>query len=89
MVVAILSDDDVHHAERERGIGARVDGQVLVRQARCLGTMRVDHDETRSLTARLDNERPQVHVRGKHVGAPGDDQLGFCKLFGLRCVAKA
>ena len=72
-VVKIFVDDDVHHAQRERGVGARIDGQVPVGACRGARAIRIDHHQLRAIASRLFDERPQMNVVAVNVRRPGDD----------------
>ena len=78
-----VADDDVHHAKRERRVGAGVDGDVPVRGARGARGVRVDDDELRAVAARFFNEGPEVDVVAVNVGRPGEDQLRVRESFGV------
>ena len=76
-VVAVLeavAEDDVHHPERERRVGAGQQREVPVRLLGGPRAVRVDRDQPRAAPARLLDERPQVDVRADDVRAPGEDQ---------------
>ena len=74
----LVAHQDVHDAERQRGIGADADRQVEVG---CLGAARAaridHHDRHAALLALLLGQRPEMHVGGGEVGAPGDHQVGM------------
>ena len=78
-VVAVgepVAHQDVHDAERQRGVGADADRQVPVGAARGAGAARIDDDERHAALARRLDQRPEMHVGRGEVGAPGDDQVG-------------
>ncbi len=85
----VFADDDVHHGERQRGIAARVDEEVLVRGGSGAVAVRIDDVELRAVAPRFDDERPEMDVRAEDVRAPGDDQLRVAELLGLGAVADA
>ncbi len=66
----------VHHAERERGVGADPGGDVPVGLGGGAAPARIDHDQLRASRARLLDLGPRVDGRRDQVGAPGDDQIG-------------
>ena len=73
MVDQILGDDDVDHAERQRGIGAGLDGQVPVG---LLGGPRgdgVDDHDLGAAALRLRDERPVMQVVADRVDRPQND----------------
>ena len=76
MVDQILGDDDVDHAERQRGVGAGLDGQVPVG---LLGGPRgdgVDDHDLGAAALRLGDERPVMQVVADRVDRPEDDVFG-------------
>ena len=75
-VLEAFGEDDVHHGQGEQGIGAGVDGEVLVGECGGAGAVGVDDDEACPLTASLLDEGPEVDVVAVDVGAPGDDEAG-------------
>ena len=88
-IVKLFADDDVHHAQRQRGVAARIDEEMLVgRRARAIAAG-IDGVEPGAVAARLHDEGPQMHVGAEDVRAPGDDQLGVPELLGFGAVAKA
>jgi hypothetical protein len=70
-VVEVLLKDDVHEAERQREVGARVNGVMPVSQAGSPGLHRIDDIEAGALPARFDDEWPQVNIGSEDVGSPG------------------
>jgi hypothetical protein len=88
-VVQVLADDDVHHGERQRGVAAGIDEEMLVGGRAGAVAVRIDGVELRAVAPRFHDERPQVDVGAENVGAPGDDQLGVAELLGLGAVADA
>src|SRR5208337_1705616 len=72
-VVEIFVDDDVHQAERQRGIGAGIDRQVPVGalgRARAIG---IDNHQLRAFAASLFDKRPEMDVVAMNVRCPGND----------------
>jgi len=70
-----LGDDDVHHAQRERAVGARLDGHVPVRLFGGARAHGVDDHDLGTLLLRFEDERPRVQVGADHVHPPHDDVL--------------
>jgi hypothetical protein len=77
VVEPVVRDQLVHHAERERAVAARQEGDVLVALLGGVGPARVDADELRAGAPGLQRERPEVQVRGDRVAAPDDDQAAL------------
>src|SRR5271165_2230884 len=71
-----LADDDVHHGQRERAVGAGPDRDVPVRVRGRPVPDRVDHHDLGAAALRLGHERPQVQVRRDHVAGPDEDVAG-------------
>src|SRR4029077_1932092 len=82
-VEKILVDDDVHQAEGESGIGARIDRQIPVSQLCSARAVRIDDDQLRALVASLFDEGPEMNVVPVNIRAPGDDVARLRKLFRL------
>ena len=57
-IIELLGDDHVHHAQRERSIGARINGQVPVGALRCAGLVWIDHHELGAFAPGLFYKRP-------------------------------
>ena len=77
-VVAVdqaLGDQHVHHAERERAVGAGQQRDVLRAFLRRQAAVRIDRDHLGAAALRLLHARPQVQVGDDRVGAPEQDQL--------------
>ncbi len=72
-VVQPLVDDDMHHAQRQRRVGPRIDGQVPVRAGRGAGAVRINHHQLGAFAARFRDERPQMDVVAVDIRAPRDD----------------
>src|SRR5204863_3175778 len=68
-----ITPDDVHQAQRQRGIRAGADGQPPVAACRCLAAIRIDADDLRPRFAGAVHDRPKVHVRNAGVRSPVDD----------------
>ena len=82
-VKKIFADDDVHHAQGERGIGAGIDGQIPVGALRGARAVRVDDDQLRAFAASFFDEGPEMNVVAVNVRGPGDDVARMRKLFRL------
>ena len=82
-IVQILSDQHVHHPQRQRRVAARVDEKMLVGELPRPVAMWIDDVKLRPIAARFHNKRPQVHIRTQNVRAPRQDQLRVAKLLGL------
>src|SRR5258708_593696 len=88
-VVEIFTNDDVHHAQRESGIAAGIDEEMLVGQFAGAVTMRVNRVEPRALAPRFDDEGPQVDIGAENIRAPGENEPGVAELLGLGAVLEA
>ena len=75
VVLQVLGEQHVHHAERERRVRARPDRDPLVALSRGARADRIDADDRRALLARLQHERPEVRVRRERVRAPEEDEV--------------
>ena len=74
----LVAHQDVHDAERQRGIGADADRQIEVGRLGAARAARIDHDDRHAaLLPLLLGERPEMHVGGGEVGAPRDHQVGM------------
>ena len=81
VVDQVLGDQHVHHAKRQRGVGAGHQRDVLVA---LLGRQRavwVDRDQLRAAPLGFLRARPEMQVRGDRIAAPDDDQLRILELF--------
>ena len=73
--LAVVGDDPVHHAQGQRGVGLRVDGNPLIGHGGCGALARVDDDD---LAAGLLGGHVVAQLGGVGVGdvaAPHDEQL--------------
>ncbi len=77
-------EDDVHHAQGQRGVGAGADGDVPVGERGGTGAIGIDDDEARARAAGLLDHGPQVHVVAVDVRAPGEDEFGEAEILGGR-----
>ena len=73
----------MHHAQRQRGVRARTDWQMPVRDARGPCAIWIDDDQLRAMPPRLFDEWPQVNVVAVNVRRPRDDVLRMPELFRL------
>ena len=79
-VVAIdqpLADQHVHHAQRERAVGAGKERDMLRALLRRQALVRIDGDDFGPAPLSRLHTSPQVQVRHDRVRAPEDDQLRF------------
>ncbi len=74
VVEPILAHQHMHEPERERGIGAGQQRDVLVALLGGRRAVRVDRDQLRPLALGLLRKAPQVQVRRDRVRAPEDDE---------------
>ena len=82
-VFETFGEDDVHHAERERGVGAGMNGDVPVGEFRGAGLIGIDDDEACAGAACFFDLRPEMNAVAVNVRAPGDDQARAMKLLGI------
>ena len=66
-------DDDVHHSECERRVGARIDGQIPVGAPRGAGPVGIDYYQFGALATGFFDEWPQMDVIAMNIRGPGDD----------------
>ena len=71
-----VAHQDVHDAQGQRRVGADADRQVPVGPVSGAAAAGVDDDERDAPFADGLDLRPEVHVGGDEVGAPGDDEIG-------------
>src|SRR5436190_10801867 len=79
-IVAVLEpqpEDYVHHPESERGIRPRPDGNPLVALGGGSGAQRIDGDDRRASLASLEDEWPEMRIRGESVGSPEQHQVAI------------
>jgi hypothetical protein len=81
VVEQVFTDQHVHHAQRQRGIGARHQGDVLVAFFGGQGAVGIDRDQLGAAPLGFLHAHPEVQVRGDRVAAPDDDQFGVLELF--------
>ena len=74
--VQVVADDPIHHAQRQRRIGLRLDRDPLVGHGRRGALARVDDDDLRAVLARGHVIAQLGRVRVRHVASPHDEQLG-------------
>ena len=72
-VVQPLADDDVHHSERERGVGPRPDQQGLVRLRRRLRLPHVDGDDVRAAALRGSQVTARQRL-ARDIRSPEEDE---------------
>ena len=81
-VFQALIQDDVHQAQRQRGIRAGADGDMPVGQRGSARAVGVDDDQPCPAAPRLFHKGPEVDVVAVNVRAPGQDQLGQAEVLG-------
>ena len=79
----------VHHAERQRRVGADANRQMPVGALRRLAAPRLDDDEGHAGPAHLVGERPEMDIGGDEIGAPGDDQIAVDHRLGIGAADRA
>ena len=88
-VFQAFGQDDVHHGERERGVGPGADRVVAIREFAGAILVRIDGIEPCPVAPGFDDEGPEMDVGAEDIGSPGDDQFRVPELFGLDAVADA
>ncbi len=84
-----LGDQHVHHAERERAVGAGQRRDVLRALLRGQAAVGIDGDDLGAAPLGFLRARPEVQVRGDRVGAPDQDQPGILVVLRVHAVAAA
>ncbi len=72
-----VARQDVHDAQGQCRVGADADRQVPIGLARGAALARIDDDELDAALSRGLDLRPEMHIGGDQIGAPGDDQIGM------------
>ena len=88
-VEKVFVDDDVHHAEGERGVCAGINREIPVGEFRGSGAIGIDDDELCAFAAGFFDEGPEMNVGAVNVRGPGDDVTRMSELFGLGAVLAA
>jgi hypothetical protein len=89
MIDEILVDDDVHHAQGERRVGARADRNMPVGLTRGARPDRVDHHQLRAVLPRFGDERPVMQVGADGVAGPEDNVFGVFETFRVHARGRA
>lgn len=76
-ILQLFADDDVSHGEKEGDIGSDADGEVKMREFCETGFARVSDDEFGSFGERFFETSRSDGVALGHVGADGEDGVGF------------
>ena len=79
VVQPVVGDQLMHQAQREGGIGAGQQGDVLVAFFGRLGAARVYADDACAIAFGGLHVAPEVHIAGNRVAAPDQDELGLRK----------
>ena len=85
----VLGDQDVHHAERQRAVGAGQQRDVLAALLRRQAAVGIDRDQLGAAALGLLRARPEVQVGDDRVGAPDQDQLRLVEALRVHAVAAA
>ncbi len=91
-VVVVLQsalEDDVHHPQRQRRVGAGLNADPFVALRRGARLNRVDGDDRRAARLRLEHERPQVGIRRERVRAPQQHEVALGDPLGVRPDVRA
>ena len=88
-IIQALADDHVHHRQRQGGVTAGVNKEVLVGSRAHAVLAWVNRVKPGAIPPRFHDKRPQVNIGAEDVRAPGKDQLGMPELFGLGAVSDA
>ena len=83
VVQPVVGDELVHQRQRERRVGARAQGDVLVALVGGFGAARIDAHQACAVAFRLLGQPPEMQVAGNGVAAPDQDQLAFCEMLHL------
>ena len=82
-------EQHVHHAERERGVGAGANGDPFVALRRRARANRIDGDHRRPLSTRLEHEGPEVWIRRQRVRPPEQNEITFRHSLGVGADVRA
>ena len=82
-VEPVVHDQFVHQGQRQRGIGAGSDGDVLVTLFGRFSAPWVDADQLGALAFGLLGDAPEMQVAADRVAAPNHDEFGFGKKLDL------
>ncbi len=89
VVEQVLGNEYVHHAQRQRGIGAWQQRQMHVALLGSLAAVGIDGDEFRTASFGLLHAAPEVQVGNDRIRAPDQDQSGMLELLEIgadRCA---
>ncbi len=81
LVAQAVTEDDVHHPERQRRVSPRQQRDMLIALLRGPRPPRIDRYHPRPFLARRSDERPEVGIRGQRVGAPQEDRARSVEAF--------
>ncbi len=79
VIEPIAGDQLMHHAERQRAIGAGQQGNVLMTFVCGFGAARIDAHQPGTGALGLLRQRPEVQVAGDRVAAPDHDQAALAE----------
>ena len=75
MVQPVVGDEFMHQRQRQRGVGARQQGDMVMAFFCGLAFARIDANEFCAVTLGLLGIAPEVQVAGNRVAAPDDDEF--------------
>ena len=81
VVQPIVGDELLHQAQRQRGVGTRQQGDVLMAFVGGFGAARVYAHQLRAAPLRLLRIAPKMQVAANRIAAPDQDQPGINKVF--------
>ena len=80
VIEQVFLDQHVHHAQRQRRVGAWQQGDVLVALLGRQGTIGIDRDQGRTAALGLLRAHPEMQVGCDRIAAPDQDQFGVLEL---------
>ncbi len=89
VVEEILGDQHVHHAERERGVRAGHERDVLVALLRGLAAIGIDRDQLRAAALRFLRARPEMQIGDDRIAAPDEDQPALVEVLDVGAHRRA
>ncbi|EXI68478.1 MAG: hypothetical protein AW08_01260 [Candidatus Accumulibacter adjunctus] len=88
LVEEVVADQHVHQAERQRAVGSRQQGDVLVAAVGGHRPAGVDGDQARTAPPRFLRQAPEMKVGDDAVAAPDEDQPRVDDVLGVEADAR-
>ena len=85
----VFADQYVDHGERERGIGAGFERDMLMTFFSGQRAIRIDRDQPRPATLRFLRARPEMQVRRDRICSPDQDEFAFLEILRVHAEARA